>query len=208
MSPADNSTPVHTPISHSASARLASLARNSGALSSTYPSLAPTRRAMHHVPFVPRPFPPPALADVPLEYIIDQLRRLAPHYWSRPETSDCTIGMLLLLYLRMSYHLTQPLFLVVSLYPESSSDKTPASAGVCDAFRNMGISAEMSAESFGLEDAPASVAGRSPARKSVRPRRMILKLSPTSPVTTSRPNTFSSCTWTTCVPIPRYSGVS
>ena len=43
--------------------------------------------------FVPRPFPPPALADVPLEYIIDQLRRLASHYWSRPESSDCTIGM-------------------------------------------------------------------------------------------------------------------
>lgn len=47
---------------------------------------------MHPLPFVPRPFPPPALAGVPLEYIVDQLRRLAPHYWSRPETSDCTIG--------------------------------------------------------------------------------------------------------------------
>ena len=58
----------------------------------SYPPLAP-RRAMHHIPFVPRPFPPPALADVPLEYIIAQLRRLASHYWSRPETSDCTIGM-------------------------------------------------------------------------------------------------------------------
>ncbi|EMD38195.1 hypothetical protein CERSUDRAFT_82440 [Gelatoporia subvermispora B] len=46
---------------------------------------------MHTVAFVPRPFPPPALADVPLEYIIHQLRRLAPHYWSKPETSDCTI---------------------------------------------------------------------------------------------------------------------
>ncbi|PCH37735.1 hypothetical protein WOLCODRAFT_22815 [Wolfiporia cocos MD-104 SS10] len=46
---------------------------------------------MHGFPFVPRPFPPPALADVPLEYIIDQLRRLASHYWSKPETSDCTI---------------------------------------------------------------------------------------------------------------------
>ncbi|OSX65554.1 hypothetical protein POSPLADRAFT_1054291 [Postia placenta MAD-698-R-SB12] len=46
---------------------------------------------MHGFAFVPRPFPPPALADVPLEYIIDQLRRLAPHYWSKPETSDCTI---------------------------------------------------------------------------------------------------------------------
>ena len=92
MSPADNSTSTPTPISLSASARLPLLARNPGAPSLTYPSLAP-RRAMHQVPFVPRPFPPPALADVPLEYIIDQLRRLAPHYWSRPETSDCTIGM-------------------------------------------------------------------------------------------------------------------
>ncbi|OCH92133.1 hypothetical protein OBBRIDRAFT_833730 [Obba rivulosa] len=46
---------------------------------------------MYPVAFVPRPFPPPALADVPLEYIIHQLRRLAPHYWSKPETSDCTI---------------------------------------------------------------------------------------------------------------------
>ncbi|EJF66153.1 hypothetical protein DICSQDRAFT_98018 [Dichomitus squalens LYAD-421 SS1] len=156
MSPADNSSLVHTPISHSASARLASLARTSGALSSPYPSLAPIRRAMYHVPFVPRPFPPPALADVPLEYIIDQLRRLAPHYWSRPETSDCTI--------------------VVSLDHESPSDKTQASAGVCDAFRDMGISAEMSAESFGLEDASPSAAGQSPTRKSVRPRRMIMKL--------------------------------
>ena len=51
-----------------------------------------TNRPPNHR-FIPRPFPPPALADVPLEYIIDQLRRLAPHYWSRPETSDCTIGM-------------------------------------------------------------------------------------------------------------------
>ncbi|KZT09759.1 uncharacterized protein LAESUDRAFT_646490 [Laetiporus sulphureus 93-53] len=46
---------------------------------------------MHGFAFVPRPFPPPSLADVPLEYVIDQLRRFAPHYWSKPETSDCTI---------------------------------------------------------------------------------------------------------------------
>ncbi|KIJ69155.1 hypothetical protein HYDPIDRAFT_172617 [Hydnomerulius pinastri MD-312] len=38
-----------------------------------------------------RPFPPPALADVPVEYIMDQLHNLAPHYWGRPETADCTI---------------------------------------------------------------------------------------------------------------------
>ncbi len=91
MSPVDNSTSAPASISHSASARLPLLARNPGAPSLSYPSLA-RRRAMHQIPFVPRPFPPPALADVPLEYIVDQLRRLAPHYWNRPETSDCTIG--------------------------------------------------------------------------------------------------------------------
>ncbi|KAH8099505.1 hypothetical protein BXZ70DRAFT_894561 [Cristinia sonorae] len=44
---------------------------------------------MHNV--VPRPFPPPALANVPVEYIVNQLHSLAPHYWSKPETADCTI---------------------------------------------------------------------------------------------------------------------
>ena len=42
--------------------------------------------------FVPRPFPPPSLANVPVEYIIDQLHNLAPHYWSKPETADCSIS--------------------------------------------------------------------------------------------------------------------
>ncbi|KAI0782226.1 hypothetical protein C8Q75DRAFT_727813 [Abortiporus biennis] len=41
--------------------------------------------------FVPRTFPPPALANVPVEYIVNQLHSLAPHYWSKPETADCTI---------------------------------------------------------------------------------------------------------------------
>lgn len=41
--------------------------------------------------FPPRPFPPPSLNDVPHEYIVDQLRNLASHYWDRPQTSDCTI---------------------------------------------------------------------------------------------------------------------
>lgn len=41
--------------------------------------------------FVPRPFPPPGLTDVPVEYIVDQLRNLAPHYWNKPETADCTL---------------------------------------------------------------------------------------------------------------------
>lgn len=42
--------------------------------------------------FNPRPFPPPSLVGVPTEYIIDQLHLLAPHYWDKPETADCTIG--------------------------------------------------------------------------------------------------------------------
>ncbi|KAI6165773.1 hypothetical protein EDD17DRAFT_184065 [Pisolithus thermaeus] len=41
--------------------------------------------------FTPRPFPLPALADIPLEYIAQQLHDLAPLYWNRPETADCTI---------------------------------------------------------------------------------------------------------------------
>ncbi|KAG1754316.1 hypothetical protein EDB19DRAFT_1902469 [Suillus lakei] len=48
---------------------------------------------MHPPPVTshPRPFPPPSLTDVPHEYIIDQLRSLASHYWDRPQTADCTI---------------------------------------------------------------------------------------------------------------------
>jgi len=41
--------------------------------------------------FVPRPFPPPSLIGVPLEYIIDSLRKLAPRYWNNTETADCSI---------------------------------------------------------------------------------------------------------------------
>jgi len=41
--------------------------------------------------FVPRPFPPPSLTGVPLEYIIDTLHNLAPHYWNNLETADCSI---------------------------------------------------------------------------------------------------------------------
>ncbi|KAI9507368.1 hypothetical protein F5148DRAFT_120614 [Russula earlei] len=41
--------------------------------------------------FVPRPFPPPALAGIPLEYIIDSLRKLAPRYWNNTESADCSI---------------------------------------------------------------------------------------------------------------------
>ncbi|EAU88717.2 hypothetical protein CC1G_01090, partial [Coprinopsis cinerea okayama7 len=41
--------------------------------------------------FHTKPFPPPALADVPVEYIIKQLHTMAPQYWDKPETADCTI---------------------------------------------------------------------------------------------------------------------
>ncbi|KAJ3815426.1 hypothetical protein F5876DRAFT_85798 [Lentinula aff. lateritia] len=38
-----------------------------------------------------RPFPPPSLAGVPFDYIIEQLRDLAPSYWGNSESSDCTL---------------------------------------------------------------------------------------------------------------------
>jgi hypothetical protein len=41
--------------------------------------------------FAFRAFPPPSLADVPVEYIIKQLQAMAPQYWDKPETADCTI---------------------------------------------------------------------------------------------------------------------
>ncbi|KAI0780595.1 hypothetical protein BD413DRAFT_600165 [Trametes elegans] len=137
MSLADNNTPAPAPISLSGPPPAPPFARSSGALPPPYPALAP-RRAMHPLPF----------------YIVDQLRRLAPHYWSRPETSDCTI--------------------VVSL----DSDMTLKASGPSidlEAFRNMGITSTMTTDSFGLEDGPAAAAP-TPARKTVRPRRMIMKL--------------------------------
>lgn len=41
--------------------------------------------------FIPRPFPPPSLAGIPLEYVINSLRRLAPQYWNNAESADCSI---------------------------------------------------------------------------------------------------------------------
>ena len=97
MSPVDNSVigpvqPPATPISTKHT--------KENPISSEWPRARSTvpqtrrapRRTMHSFPFIPRPFPPPALADVPIEYIIDQLHSLAPHYWSKPETADCTVG--------------------------------------------------------------------------------------------------------------------
>ena len=45
--------------------------------------------------FVPRPFPPPSLAGVPVEYIIHKLHQLAPKYWDKPDTADCTISKII-----------------------------------------------------------------------------------------------------------------
>ncbi|PPQ98829.1 hypothetical protein CVT24_003383 [Panaeolus cyanescens] len=41
--------------------------------------------------FDQRPFPPPALEHVPIEYITRQLHDLANDFWDKPETADCTI---------------------------------------------------------------------------------------------------------------------
>jgi len=43
------------------------------------------------LPFIPKPFPPHALKDVPEAYIVSQLRHLAQNYWYKPESGDCTI---------------------------------------------------------------------------------------------------------------------
>lgn len=43
--------------------------------------------------FTPKPFPPPALSTVPVEYIIAQLHGLAHKFWDKPDTADCTISM-------------------------------------------------------------------------------------------------------------------
>lgn len=42
--------------------------------------------------FVPRPFPPPSLASIPHEYVVNSLRRLAPQYWNNTESADCSIS--------------------------------------------------------------------------------------------------------------------
>ncbi|RDB21523.1 hypothetical protein Hypma_011764 [Hypsizygus marmoreus] len=56
----------------------------------TFPS-APAQACKPTVPLLQPHHISPVLAGVPLEYIIDQLRNLASHYWNKPETTDCTI---------------------------------------------------------------------------------------------------------------------
>ena len=42
--------------------------------------------------YIPRQFPPPSMKDIPMEYIINRLHDLAPQYWNKMETTDCTLG--------------------------------------------------------------------------------------------------------------------
>ncbi|KAG8715727.1 hypothetical protein FRC08_010232 [Ceratobasidium sp. 394] len=42
-------------------------------------------------PISPQTGLPDALSHIPIEYIIDRLRTMAPYYWHRPETTNCTI---------------------------------------------------------------------------------------------------------------------
>ncbi|KAJ7161473.1 hypothetical protein C8R43DRAFT_880702 [Mycena crocata] len=62
----------------------------SGASVSSSPPLKPSDLSTASL-FTARAFPPPSLTGVPVEYIIDQLHNLAPHYWDKPDTADCTI---------------------------------------------------------------------------------------------------------------------
>ncbi|KAJ7815285.1 hypothetical protein B0H14DRAFT_3878358 [Mycena olivaceomarginata] len=63
----------------------------SGASLSSSPPLKPSDLSTASKLFIPRAFPPPSLTGVPVEYIFAQLHNLAPHYWDKPDTADCTI---------------------------------------------------------------------------------------------------------------------
>ena len=66
-----------------------------------YPSFKPSSSSTttRHT----RSFPPPALQNVPIQYILEQLHNLALNYWDKPQTADCTIGMCLVSPKRSSY---------------------------------------------------------------------------------------------------------
>ncbi|KAF9025132.1 hypothetical protein BDZ89DRAFT_1135583 [Hymenopellis radicata] len=67
--------------------------------------------------FETRSFPPPSLVGVPIEYIIDQLHKLAPGYWDHPETADCTIIVPVPHYKpRLHHHEPEPLASPVPTY--------------------------------------------------------------------------------------------
>jgi hypothetical protein len=58
---------------------------------------------LHDAPspaFVPRNFPPPALAGVPVDYIVHKLHQMAPKYWDETDTADCTISKILIFFLK------------------------------------------------------------------------------------------------------------
>ncbi|QRV73137.1 hypothetical protein RhiJN_01151 [Ceratobasidium sp. AG-Ba] len=55
------------------------------------PSTLSTPRPSVVGPVSPQTGLPDALSHIPIEYIIDRLRGMAPYYWHRPETTNCTI---------------------------------------------------------------------------------------------------------------------
>ncbi|KAJ7253735.1 hypothetical protein B0H12DRAFT_1202455 [Mycena haematopus] len=63
----------------------------SGASMSSSPPFKPSAPISTASLLTPRAFPPPSLTDVPVEYITDQLHNLAPLFWDKPDTADCTL---------------------------------------------------------------------------------------------------------------------
>ncbi|KAJ7074067.1 hypothetical protein C8F01DRAFT_971771 [Mycena amicta] len=63
----------------------------SGSSKSQSPPLKPSDPISTASLFTPRAFPPPPLAGVPVEYIVEQLRIHAVEFWDKPEAADCTI---------------------------------------------------------------------------------------------------------------------
>ena len=159
------------------------------------------RRAMRC--FVSRPFPPPALANVPVEYIIDQLHTLAPHYWSKPETADCSISKSasLITHCQNLINLSSPVIPLDGLLRKTG--QAPQSSGPApDSF------ASLMAQSDGLSRAESP--GCRPNEPTLRPApRMVMKVRSTNlGRTICLLTTRTSFTWITCLLILRYSGVS
>ncbi|CAE6434089.1 unnamed protein product [Rhizoctonia solani] len=55
------------------------------------PPQQPPQHSASVGPISPATGLPDALAHIPIDYIIDRLRSMAPYYWHRPETTNCTI---------------------------------------------------------------------------------------------------------------------
>ncbi|QRW02184.1 Enoyl-(Acyl carrier protein) reductase [Ceratobasidium sp. AG-Ba] len=62
-----------------------------GTQAASIPSTLSTPRPSVVGPVSPQTGLPDALSHIPIEYIIDRLRGMAPYYWHRPETTNCTI---------------------------------------------------------------------------------------------------------------------